>query len=81
MNSETDEVIGKSKVAGKKAVYETGISRAIISIGILVPTISLMIFEWIGALPKDEVSKLVLTSILSLTKTCIIVPFSLAAFP
>ena len=55
MDPETDEIIGKSQVAGSKAVFETGLSRSIISCGILFPTTALLIIERASLMPVSMI--------------------------
>jgi len=73
--------MGKSAIAGKKAVLETSQSRMLISMAILIPTTSLLIIEKAKLMPATFAAQTVLQCILVLGQVSFAVPFSLAAFP
>lgn len=56
----TGEVMGKSAVAGKKAVLETALSRTLISFAILLPTSALLLIEKFALMPTTFVPQTVL---------------------
>lgn len=78
-NRET--IVGKSKVAANRAVFETCISRYILCVPIFIPSLCLFTIEKLHLMPRNFALKTCLELSLFFTELYLAVPLAIALYP
>ena len=82
LKDEDGQELGKSKIIGKKAVFQTGSSRYVMPLApLLIPTVAFYMLEQRKLIPKNKAAKLALESIIFLSALTYAPSMACAMFP
>lgn len=82
LRDEEGKEVGKSKIIGKKAVIQTGLTRYIIPlVPLLAPTLIFYYLENKHLIPKNRVAKLSIESLVFAASLAYAPPMGIALFP
>lgn len=76
-----EDIIGKSKIAAKKAVVQTAVSRYILTVTIFIPSMLLFAIERAKIMPRNFALKTTLELSLFFCELYLAVPLAIAAYP